>query len=373
MDSKIVVGAFATDRMPLTRHLYRQDEVVAALMWGVLRCRPVEASFWCMELVDSGLVEDALKALKDVWFYGFGVKALGCLRDFENPLQLVSALCRVASNSGRDRSILTLLCSDGEEDRVNICPIPEGFGEVEGFALRAILQRKTLAAWGAVRSLPAPDVFLQKAALHKHGIEGGKFLATLDWNEWERRAVAVAALCLSKEEFAVSWSRALGPVLAEVVAELPVWAKLRGRRARRLYKIPPECLGLTERGKASVYETNEDEIIGTLEKPNALWNSPFWEAAVAKYGGWGGLEREAFYEKYFPDDIPDEWSKEERAKSHGFGASADHEKTFQAWYGRLPAAVLWKPFRYRKWDSLGLNPISWALRPVKRIITPEAC
>jgi len=26
---------------------------------------------------------------------------------------------------------------------------------------------------------------------------------------------------------------------------------------------------------------------------------------------------EAFYEKYFPDDIPDEWSAEERAKSHG--------------------------------------------------------
>jgi hypothetical protein len=35
---------------------------------------------------------------------------------------------------------------------------------------------------------------------------------------------------------------------------------------------------------------------------------------------------EAFYEKHFPDDIPDEWSAEERAKSHGQTVNPDAPK-----------------------------------------------
>ena len=35
---------------------------------------------------------------------------------------------------------------------------------------------------------------------------------------------------------------------------------------------------------------------------------------------------EAFYEKHFPDDIPDEWSAEERAKSHGQPINPDAPK-----------------------------------------------
>ena len=43
---------------------------------------------------------------------------------------------------------------------------------------------------------------------------------------------------------------------------------------------------------------------------------------------WSGLDdefsddmlRDEFYNKYFPTDIPDEWSTADRAKSHGSGA-----------------------------------------------------
>lgn len=38
---------------------------------------------------------------------------------------------------------------------------------------------------------------------------------------------------------------------------------------------------------------------------------------------------EAFYEKHFPDDIPDEWSTEERLKSHG--QSVNHEAPKNPW------------------------------------------
>jgi len=374
--------------MPLTRHIYTQDEVVAALMFCALRGKSVEATFWTLELLDSELVEEVMRALKQVWLYGFGVKALGWYRHYttifqaeeviqENVLTLVSELCRLACNGGRDRSILTLLSAEVSPDRVNIQEIPSGFPPVEAFAYRAILQRKTLTAWGAVRAMESPDTFLKRAAMRKHGVKAGVFLKLLDGDLWEQRATAVAALCLSKEEFAASWNQPLRPILEEVAKELPAWSELLGRRERRIYRIPPECLGYTERGKLSVYVSNEKDIMGRMEKPSALWYSPFWDSVAELYGGWEAVKedpviREAFYEKYFPDDIPDEWSKESRGKSHGPGASADVSKTFHAWYGRLPAAVLWGPLKYKEWNLGRMDIGSWNLVPVKRIIQPES-
>ena len=51
--------------------------------------------------------------------------------------------------------------------------------------------------------------------------------------------------------------------------------------------------------------------------------SPWWKAALLRYGVSASLQgsdddaTEAFYTECFPKDIPDEWSAEERAKSHG--------------------------------------------------------
>ena len=363
--------------MPLTRHLYRQDEVAAALQFCLVRNRPLEAAFWTQELIDSGLAEELMAALKQVWMYGFGVKALGWYRAFvelfrgdeiaeEEIVRLVSWLCRLGSK--KDRSILTLLSGTVEPDRVNVCQIPEGFSPVEAFAFRAILQRKTIAAWGAVCSLESAD-FLKRVAAAKHGVEGSKFLEILD-ESLESRAIAVAALCLSKAEFAASWSQQPGEILEEVAAERPIWEDRMGRRSRRMYKIPPECLGLTERGKLSVYESNEKEIIGRL----TLCGSPFWDSAVEAYGGWAMKDRarESFYDTNFPDDIPDEWSLAERAKSHGRGASTDMAKTIQSWYGHLPCTLIWKPLKYAAWNLRVIPGLvdSWALQPVRRIIRP---
>jgi hypothetical protein len=35
---------------------------------------------------------------------------------------------------------------------------------------------------------------------------------------------------------------------------------------------------------------------------------------------------EEFYDQYFPDDIPDEWSKEDKLKSHGDGVLGPSDK-----------------------------------------------
>ncbi len=56
--------------------------------------------------------------------------------------------------------------------------------------------------------------------------------------------------------------------------------------------------------------------------------------------------REAFYDMYFPDDIPDEWSAKDREKSHGYGLLIGPNKANQQFKG-------WRSLLYRL-PSLGL-------------------
>ena len=325
--------------MPLTINLYREDEVAAALMFSIMRGTSVEAAFWCQELLDSNMADQLLLALRQVWLYGFGVKALGWLREFQaagseesiDPdelLRLTVNLCR----SRKDRSILLILGSSAEPDRVSLGKTPV-LDKFQRFVGLAILQRKTLTAWEGVKSMADPVPFLRTMAMAKHGVAGRQFLTVLEQDgmgRWETLAAAVAALCLSPAEFKESWEW-----IAEAVeVELP---------PPRALTIPAESLlWNTSRG-----ETSEKEIMGRLEKPGALWGSVYWDEVAAAVGGWEAVRsndevREAFYDEHFPKDIPDEWSSTERAKSHGRGTgNTTPLRAFRAWFGRLPATVVW--------------------------------
>jgi hypothetical protein len=383
--------------MPLTRHLYKEDEVPAALMFCILNRRHVEAAFWCQELLDSGMSDELMAVLRRTWLYGVGVKGLGWLRAFQETfggdtvdpdavIKLVIGLCRIV----KDRSILTLLTAnlDIQPDRVNAGTVSDKYSPLEAFTALAILQRKTLCAWGGLRAMEKPDEFLRSMALSKHGPGARKFLTVLDgeaFSDWERRAAGCAALCLSREEFMASWRQEAAPELLKEVAEgLEEWEKLLGRRARRIYKIPPAALyWMTARGRdISVYDTNVKEMMGRVEKSSAIWGSVFWDSVAEEAGGWAAIKndsevREAFYEAYFPDDIPDEWSAAEREKSHGSGplqrgVRADTMRALTNLFGRLSAAVIWAPLSPVKnteswddlWTDLGCISVSgWCLTP----------
>jgi hypothetical protein len=384
--------------MPLTRHLYREDEVVAALMFCILRKRSTEAAFWCSELLDSGLVDEMIGGLQRIWLCAFGIKALGWLRAFqevtggdevssEEIIGLVVGLSIIGGNGGRDRSIITLLADPIAEqpDRVNTGDVSPAFTPLEAFVARAILQRRSRTAWGGLHGMETPDVFLQKIAMAKHGIAGCRCLTTIagtGLSPWEQRATIVAALCLDHAAFIKSWSQ---NAVGEVPSDLETWTANLGRRARRVYAIPDECLyWFTRRGKElSVYDTNEKEIMGRLEKSAALWGSDFWDSVAEEFGGWLKIKtdaesREAFYEAHFPDDIPDEWSSAERAKSHSRGVlqktlGADASRALQTLFGRLPTAVVWGPLppvkNVETWEDLwadvgSIDTKGWNLTPV---------
>ena len=375
--------------MPLTRHLYREDEVAAALQFCMIKGRAQEACFWCLELLESGMVEELLLAMRRIWIYGVGLRGLHWMISFrelseaedldaDRCLQLVAHLCRLIRGGRMDTTVISLLErasgpeADIQPDRVNrgptVCEVEDS--PRARFLTLALLEGKTLAAWGAIRGISAPWELLGKVAENKHGGTGKEIVSSLqsfreegeggvgggEGSNWEFLACAVGAISLTQKEFQRSWDSepVLSSLSAEVSGPLKAWQEAVGRRARRVYPIPEDCLGwLTRRGRTlSVYDSNEKEILGRLEKPTALWGSEYWDTVVEEGGGWEAVrssaeDREAFYATHFPDDIPDEWSAAERAKSHGSGvkqrgAAPDSVRWLKNWFAAADSAVFWK-------------------------------
>jgi hypothetical protein len=85
----------------------------------------------------------------------------------------------------------------------------------------------------------------------------------------------------------------------------------------------------------------------------SLIGCPFWEEAIAEYGTiekriqWNSDDDlEEFYDRYFPDDIPDEWTKAEKAVSHGDGLLGPTEVVTLFKYSRST---------FTKWSRLAWN------------------
>jgi len=120
------------------------------------------------------------------------------------------------------------------------------------------------------------------------------------------------------------------------------WAerKLLPMRKRRIYAVPPECLySYTARGSLKRDQSTHIDLTKNLEK--FMCTSSYWEEHESAMKD-NGEQRETFYETYFPNDIPDEWSAADRAKSHGPGVIP----TTNCNESILLAASLHRFFRY---------------------------
>jgi hypothetical protein len=143
-----------------------------------------------------------------------------------------------------------------------------------------------------------------------------------------RQANAVLLLCTPTPDR----ERMLGQPeeLPNYCRDWATWTANAGRRIARIHDIPPDALhAATTRGSMSKRYTN----IGDLRDPVPLLSEgcAFWRTATATAGievdeetGTvafpGDDAMEAFHQRYFPDDIPDEWfATADQYRSHGRG------------------------------------------------------
>jgi hypothetical protein len=309
-----------------------------------------------MELLDSGMVEEFFESLRKIWLLGFGINALGWYKTFlaveaeevldaSSAINLVISLCRIGITRGRDTTALAIIGSTLSAERT----APSSLTHLEGidsYFAAAVLQGRTISAWRAAGVIGAS--ILHEVAVEKHGDAGLEVIGLLE----KFPPLLIGALCLPRGVLTSRLAAANPGTLSEVERALPEWERDLGRRSRRIYTLPHQCLYLlTERGRTTVYTSADSKLRGSLERPGKLWGSVYWDSVAEEAGGWEVIrniseKREAFYATHFPDDIPDEWSLAERAKSHGFGSLQKDEvpsvkKFYRSWFGTIGSAVVW--------------------------------
>jgi len=312
--------------MPLSRHFYSLEEVKAALWYCTARSDAIQTVFWCLELIDSGCIGEAVSILFESWVWNhissdwilFAWNRLSS--DDLHVDDIIEAAYRL-SLSVRDHSlwnILSGLASQRKPDRVSpktpVCDVKD---PIELCFTRALHQKRAYTICYVSHFL-CVEKWIQNAL---------PFLADYDRllgyksEEWDKIMVYVrlCSMCFSKtSEYKLMYKE-----------KVEQWNSEMGRMSRRHYSIPFGCLNETHRVKNTITYLNHIEA--------NLIGCPFWEESLEEFATltskikWNSDEAmEEWYQLYCPDDIPDEWTLSEKEKSHGTGLIKYHDNLFQA-------------------------------------------
>lgn len=346
--------------MPLSRHFYSLDEVHAALSYSTTRNDRQETAFWCHELLLSGCISETISTLWEAWLFHKGPFCLSWLlhawstlgRDeiVEQDILLSADQLSSIPYQRRDHSlwhILSLSAGSHPPDRVTPkTPSLPSSDPNEIYFVRALYQGKGYSAWWMAQHLSTVRVWVllawytethsAYAAEYKtiwEALQGYEQLLGYRSEEYDTIILCAAVLsaCLSPAQQDMSF---------QTLSNKPVIRDLStvGRMAHRRYAIPSACLyGHTKRGR-STWSTSTMNQLNRLD----LLGCPFWEEALAPYATcgiriqWNSDDaKEAFYDRYLLDDVPDEWTKAEKQKSHGDGLLGPSESVTLVKYTRL--------------------------------------
>ena len=364
--------------MPLTRHLYEMDEAVSALQ-VCLRTNSCRALFWIWELVQSEETTLAFRTIDDAWLlwggaYDPSIGSVGEPTDHDGWIILmmrVQRAIRMAARRNAHRLLNEVATMSG---RPNLTPA----------ATTAAQQaRRTQGAARFVASLdPAETMDRQEAASFWISLDSScRQKSTVDalwllqaatpllsadaiWSairiagrgslgcgsmgpsplaalhaaatphpESQILHQAAAILLLSSQDLDTMLEMPLcatKPAPPVFVKDWETWDMRLGRRTARIYPIPETALhSKTARGQITAAYTNIADIrepVSSLPMGCAWWRRVSTAAGLTgdSLSGVCNFPNDdalvSFYERFFPDDIPDEWSAVDQLKSHGPGS-----------------------------------------------------
>lgn len=376
----------------LSRHFYRVDELRAAFFHSIAKKRTVEALFWTQEYLDSELYDELFQVLFEGWLWFVGIARVEWLRqywavfhvdevDADEIYKMVEWLVRISVRDCSLEALLLLAPDVSSCERLPPTPKTDawlqktGFSGEDAIAIRYFHTGKALSAW---RLLCIQEVgifwsFAKKAGFPEDLYEILEGFHQLYYQEDKDmnlalRAFAVAYLSMSDKQRKASSNPLVPPPKNYYEEDRKRWISLTGRRKRREFAIPKECLSwITSRGIHSYKKHTLRELwsvgIQTLKEKGC----PYWQRRLEEDNPFASDDAlEAFYDLEFPDDIPDEWSREDQNKSHGEGPLNVNEernpgKLLRKWYWGIPSCVVWGAVDqiYKASDSLK-NITSWS-------------
>ena len=302
----------------LTRHLYVDTEVEAALAYAILKGRSLEAAFWCDELTDTGLEEAGWTTLLESWLWQALVTCPDWGTTYYKQGSLVDAahaLCGVPKDNSLWWVLVSCL-SGGQPGRITYRGW-EGLESADECFRLAILQKKARLAWWLVAN-----------GLTK-GLASNKSLP-LSVHPTVAHCASVLLACCDCSSPQKTPSR---PFLSP---ERSQWLTQTGRyRLRRRYPIPVECLyGRDGRGRL-LQTASTLPSLWALEASLRAEQNTFWSARLPPSED-ARNTIETFYATYFPDDLPEECltAAQERF-SHGPGLLRPSEQEGGLSWARL--------------------------------------
>lgn len=370
----------------LTKHLYRKDEVISSLRWAIITRNIIETAFWAIEVYDSNLLEDGLQTLETLWLQviGFGSwYALNLVLYVYNQGEVsqeefVDICCAFARITVRDSTIFHLLIRGTiTTDWKPNFPHSMEYSCATDAITDCLKRGKLIDAWLIGRTLEPSEQWLILEELGSAFKEELQILKGLRDSKME--CLAAAYVLVSLDE--LSWIACQGALPniqpVEVGEAIEDWLLEQSMRKRRVYKPRAEALlYLTDRSSVST----EQDIQEDFEK--SLKASEYWSEVMEPYmknEKWASdLKKEKFYSKYFPQDIPDEWSLADREKSHGRGLGKNHDqarvrfihhtlqrsKSLELWDSKFPSDLDCS----MDWDLLySVKPVlDFPMKPVKK-------
>jgi len=364
----------------LTRHLYRQEEVVAAFLWCLQKRRVEEGLFWLQELLDSELYDDVFKVMFKGWLWSFGSRQMGWFEayyalykkenvDEDEIMNLFYSLIRLPS-AERDITVLGLLSLGVGFDLEVLPPTPKKDKVALNYHDTLQLAFIRYAALGKAKSAwtIAMQMYLNDASAAWEFFIGLGVPSQLRdaANEYDDADVRVASLAAAVGYLCIKGKRApfqLVEMDAGTAKKRIEWKQMEGRRQRREYAIPTTCLAwITARGCVSYKKHTLGELRGLSLDTLRYRACPFWQSAVESVVDEDDTAVEAFWDTYFPDDQPDEWSLADQKKSHGPGVLAPGEeqsfsKHLRKWYTNSGSCIIWDCLKsvLRIFDSTTVN------------------
>jgi len=351
----------------LTCHLYRVEEVIAALRWSLICHSYTEAIYWALELFDSEYLTEAFDCLMKTYLLYIGIKTHPALYE-----QLLSM--RASDELDRNEFILLVynLARTKRRDATPMHLILTGLMEVAWKPSFAHKTYETLEQ--GIQDCIERGKIREAWLLSQQGSESSASnpqIPTL--TPLESHAVTISQC--SKVPYQ-SETHIYTTLLKELATTIADWDSEQSMRKRRIYTPRPEAIvWICER----TYRNTEVDSMGGLEQ--TLFNSPYWKAILSNYGSVEGKEmqwsterlKEHFYDTYFTEDIPDEWSAADREKSHGRPLHISEPVAKIKYYNNIllkTTSLLWGPMKtVTCFPSATRTVIEFPLQAVKKVFS----
>ena len=321
--------------MELTRNLYRLAEVKASLIFCLVNGKTKSALFWCEEILASecGWILGEVFIQSWIWYAcPYDVTLIYDIRNADYDCDVDDSLIQIvmrltAAIQKGERNVIQTLTSGLRTHptgytRKPMDPIEQKKTEIHHILSDAACRGLGNRMWYYLsRNLDfAPNLgLLVRGTKKEKKILRMAVQTLIDLSAHDPyKLPALAACCLiiscRSDKRKIICKKLDFDGVPNHRLSIASWLAKQGKRSGRIFDVEPVgILGL--RKQSSMQEIWD--IYPALKEA-----TPFWKRITEAYDLADDSSRESFYDTWFPNDIPDEWSLDDQKKSHGDATSS---------------------------------------------------